>query len=220
MSHTSIRNEPKEEKCNCEEKFEIPFWDVSCSIQNGKIKTDLYTKDTDKNQYLLPSSCHPKQTTKAILFSLALRIVRVCSSPKDRDKRLMELRERLIARNYNPVMVDSALEKARKVPRGRALKKVEIKKKTLTLTTPYDPRLPAISSIVAKHWRTMTGQDSHLREVFPEPPLRAYKRQTNLRGHLVRAKVTQTKRSSRIVKGMKKCGHDCTSCAYIKEGKK
>ena len=103
--------------------------------------------------------CHPKQTNKAIPFSLALRIVRVCSSFKDRDKMLMELRERLIARNYNPGMVDSALEKARKAPRERALKKVEIKKKTLrpVLATPYDPRLPAISSIVAKHWRTMTG---------------------------------------------------------------
>ena len=42
----------------------------------------------------------------------------------------MELRERLIARNYNPGMVDSALEKSRKIPRGRALKKVERKKKT------------------------------------------------------------------------------------------
>ena len=88
------------------------------------------------------------------------------------------------------------------------------------LATPYNPRLPAISSIVAKNWRTMTGQDSHLKEVFLEPPLTAYKRQQNLRGHLIRAKVSQYKRSSRIVKGMKKCGNQCTSCAYIKEGNK
>ena len=31
-----------------------------------------------------------------------------------------------------------------------------------------------------KHWRSMVFADPHLREVFPQPPLLAYKRQPNL----------------------------------------
>ena len=128
MMHTSIKNEPIEQRCDCEELSSIPFLDVSCAIKEGKIVTDLHKKKTDKNQYLLPSSCHPKQTFKAIPFSLALRIVRICSDKEDRGQRLLELKEKLLARNYNRSMVESALNRARSVPRHKALKKVKKKK--------------------------------------------------------------------------------------------
>ena len=153
MSHTSIEGENIEDKCECKETPSIPFLDVSCKIKDGKIETDLYCKKTDKNQYLLPSSCHPKQTTNSIPFSLGLRIVRVCSNPEDRDRRLQELRDKLLARDYNIARVDSSIEKARKVPRDRALK-ISNKPKTNqrpVLVVPYDPRLPSITSIQARH---------------------------------------------------------------------
>jgi hypothetical protein len=35
------------------------YLDLTITIENDKIKTDLYRKETDKVQYLLPSSCHP-----------------------------------------------------------------------------------------------------------------------------------------------------------------
>ena len=178
MNHTSIKkNEPQESKCECEETYEIPFPDVSCSIREGKIHTDLYRKETDRNQYLLPTSCHPKQVTKSIPFSLGLRIFRVCSDEKDRDQRLSERKKRLLDRDYNEDMVDTALKKARAVPRKEALKQHTQYKKTKrpVLCTPYDIRLPAVSTIQAKHWRAMKSQDSYLGGVFKEPPLTAYK---------------------------------------------
>ena len=75
MSHTSIPNEANADKCECLDKASISFLDTLCTIIGGKIDIDLFKKDTDRNQYLLPSSCHPTQTTKNIPFSLALRIV-------------------------------------------------------------------------------------------------------------------------------------------------
>ena len=224
MSHTTIENEPLEDKCSCEEKTSIPFLDVVCSLRNGKVVTDLYNKETDINQYLLPSSCHPKQTTKSIPFSLGLRIVRACSNPEDRDKRLRELKEQLLERQYDKKLVEYALEKARNVPRNKALKKVRHANQTQrsVLAVPYDPRLPAIGSTIAKHWRSMASMDSYLKEVFQEPPLTAYRRQKNIRSHIIRAKVArkQTIYPLRYIKGMKKCGSNCTSCPYIEEGNK
>ena len=72
-----------------------------------------------------------------------------------------------------------------------------------------------------KHWRSMKDQDPNLQEVFPEPLLTAYKRQTNIKDWLVRAKVPDKKpnKPQRVMKGMKICGFNCTSCPYIKECK-
>ena len=59
----------------------IPFLDVRVSVKDGSIETDLYTKPTGKRQYLLVSSSHPQHTKRAIPFSLALRLRRICSNP-------------------------------------------------------------------------------------------------------------------------------------------
>ena len=72
-----------------------------------------------KNQYLLTSSCHPIGCTKNIPFSLGLRIVRICTNPKTRDLRLNELKQLLLEREYPNRLIDSALDKARKVPRNK-----------------------------------------------------------------------------------------------------
>ena len=72
---------------------------------------------------------------------------------------------------------------------------------------------------MAKHWRAMGNQDSYLNGVFKEPPLIAYRRNQNIRGHLIRARVAKYQRPKRYIKAMKKCGSNCTSCPYIKEGK-
>ena len=84
-----------------------------------------------------------------------------------------------------------------------------------------DPRLPDIQSIQAKHWRSMVCQDPYLSEVFPEPPLTAYKRQRNVRDHLIRAKVPSDPKlhPQRRQRGMKKCGKDCSACPFIREVK-
>ena len=63
-------------------------------------------------------------------------------------------------------------------------------------------------------------QDPRLCEIFPLPPLVAYKRPTNIKLKLIRAKIpTPTARPKRDLKTMKKCGK-CAACPFIKEGRK
>ena len=85
MTHTSIENEPLEDRCDCPNGTDIPFLDTLVSIKEGHIDVDLYKKETDFNQYLLPSSCHSKTVTTSIPYSLSLRIVRICIDPRNRD---------------------------------------------------------------------------------------------------------------------------------------
>ena len=89
-------DEDPEDRCDCEEQSAVPFLDTLISIKEGKIYVDLYKKETDRNQYLLPSSCHNRNVTNSIPFSLSLRIVRICIDPDKRDQRRYELKSLLL----------------------------------------------------------------------------------------------------------------------------
>ena len=67
----------------------------------------------------------------------------------------------------------------------------------------------------------MTRKNPYLAEVFPEPPLVAFKRQKNIKDYLVRSKVTpiQNRKSQRDKRGMRRCGKQCPACPFVKEGK-
>jgi hypothetical protein len=73
----------------------ISFLDTSSSLSEGVLSTDLYSKPTDTNQYLLPSSCHPPHVTTSIPHSQALKIRRICSTGKSLKKRLGQLKNNL-----------------------------------------------------------------------------------------------------------------------------
>ena len=95
------------------------------------------------------------------------------------------------------------------IPRAVALKKVVKSKHTRrpVFSVTYDPRLPDLLGMKRKHWRSMTIQDEHLENVFPEPPLVAYKRQKNLIDFLIRATLPPNPRHTEKQKSnvMKKC---------------
>ena len=63
-------------------------------------------------------------------------------------------------------------------------------------------------------------QDPRLKEIFPQPPLVAYKRPPNIKDKLIRAKVPKQNASKpkRNLPGMKKC-LSCGVCPYVREGK-
>ena len=70
--------------------------------EEGFIQTDLYTKETAKVLYLLPSSSHPGHITKNIPYSLGYRLLRICSVPIQFLKRLEELLTRFDLQKLPP----------------------------------------------------------------------------------------------------------------------
>ena len=102
------------------------------------------------------------------------------------------------------------LKKPTKIPRDLAIKKSSVIQKQTSrpvLAITYDPRLPCIPQILKKHWRTMVTVDPHLAEIFPLPPLTAYRRPSNLKDKLSRPKLN--------IPGMKKCGKSCAIGPYV-----
>ena len=78
-------------------------------------------------------------------------------------------------------------EKSTKEEERQKGKKEQEKRPVFALD--YDPRLPSMQPIQAKHWRSMVNQDQYLAKVFPKPPLTAFRRKNNLRSLLIRSKV-------------------------------
>ena len=193
----------------------IPFLDMVVKIDNnGLIETDLFKKDTAKVQYLLPSSCHPGHITKNIPYSLAYRLLRICSDTKSFKKRLEELRQDLLSRCYKPKLINDAFKRIAQIERSEALKRVsKAKDENTVLVTTFHPNLPPISKIVKKHWKVMTDESPRLKRCFQKPSVVAYKRPKNLRDMLIRAKIPQ-KKSSRKIDGFRNCGELCSMCPF------
>ena len=179
IKFTSTHTTPAENDCGCEIKQSVPFLDTLLTIKEGQIIVDLYKKPTDRNMYLLPNSCHPPNVTDNIPLACALRITRICSETSTRDKQHEHLKEFLLQRNYPVKMIERAINHAKSVPRSVLLKPVlrDTTTRRPVFVATWDPRLPSLSLILQKHWRSMTFMDSYLKEVFPEPPMVAYKRQ-------------------------------------------
>ena len=119
--------------------------------------------------------------------------------------------------------MDRAIERAKIIPRERALERVNKHKneggRRPVFSIEYHPALPSLSKILNKHWRVMV-EDPHLKEAFPQPPIVAYRRPSNLKEKLVRARVPPGYiRPKRKIIGMKKCPYNCLTCPYVQEGK-
>ena len=223
MNHTNLLDETEVTRCSCHPNTKIQFLETSCSIENGRNILDLYKKPTDRNQYSLTNSIHPAHCHENIPFSLAMRINRICIKPDTRNKRLQKLKVMLLEREYRSGMIDSAIEKVRAIPRKQAVNFTSRNpsNKRPVYVASFDPRLPNIQTITMKHGRSMKRMDPHLAEVFPEPPLIAYKRQANIREKIIRAKLNRpSNQPRRFQPGMKKCLKQfCGSCPYIREEK-
>ena len=119
-------------------------------------------------------------------------------------------------------MIVAAINRARAIPRNIALLKVITNKSTVQpiFSLTYDPRLPSIQQIQAKHWRSMKTQDTYLAEVFSQPPLTAFRKQRNIKDHIIRAQVARPQANPiGTQNGMLKCGLSCSACPYIIEKK-
>ena len=130
-------------KFTCEfSTSKIPFLDVMVHLVNQTLQTDLYSKPTDAHQYLHWSSCHPIHTRKGLVYSLAYRLRRICSTPEFLKNRLSELKQFLLARGYKSKVIDPAIERASSKQRCDAMAR---KPKTDNNRIPFVVRFNPVS---------------------------------------------------------------------------
>ena len=181
----------------------IPFLDVLVKFENGKIETDLYTKPTDSHNYLDWNSCHPKSTKIGIPFSQALRIRRICSKDSNFNFRLSQLESYLHFKKYPSRIIKEAFEKVKKVKREEALlyKKRETTSR-ITFPIEYHPNIQNLVPTVHEKFEKILLQEPSNKNIYPEPPMIAFKRPPNLKDMITRASIAGPNNSE---PGMQNC---------------
>jgi hypothetical protein len=165
----------------------MSFLDTTTTVKEGNMTTDLYSKPTDKHQYLSPSSCLPKHCFTSIPFSQAIRVKRICSTVETTEQRLGDLRHHLKRQGYNDKVIESGFSKASEINRNDLLEYKENKiNKRVPLVLTYHPSLEKISGIVRHHWKEIEKSEM-LAKLFPEPPVVVFRRPNSINDTLVRA---------------------------------
>ena len=225
--HPTIKFDPPQHN---EEDNSCNFLDLKISIENSKIQTDLYRKETSNPRALLPSSAHPGHVTHNIVYSMAFRLLRICSRENIFEQRLEDLKVNfLLPRQYSPKIVDAEFRKIKNLPgvdfterRKISLeKKLPKDKETKRIIAPftYDPFLPKISSVLKKHYRSLLFKKPELKPVFEEAPMAALRQPSNLKKIICRSKMYPVSRAGKFSRnchknapGWKKCGKGAATC--------
>ena len=194
----------------------INFLDVTVSIAEGVIETDLYVKSTDSHQYLLSSSCHPFYCKKGIPYSQALRLNRICSNNEFFDKRCNDLDKYLLERGYSEKIVRKEILRARAIPREAFLEKVnnQEKQNKINFNITYHPVFRNVRKILEELHVIPASDDGH-KKVFPDVPMIGFKNNKNLKAHLVRSQLPDLDEVGRS----KPCGgrRPCHLCENMKD---
>nr|XP_039273918.1 uncharacterized protein LOC120347871 [Styela clava] len=198
----------------------IAFLDIKVHIIDNKLETEIFTKETDSHQYLLPSSCHPKHVTANIPKGLFIRKRRTCSTEEFFTKHAEIMKSYLIKRNYKQTSIDKTIGMVKEITRDSLLtpKRKHNDQQLLPFVTNYHPNQPNFGNIFSKY-QYILNNNERLRNIFPAPPKIAYRKCPTLRDRLVRDKLKPE--SSREVKsGFYKCNRkSCSTCKYSEETK-
>ena len=79
---------------------ETPFLDLKIKLNEGKIRTDLYIKSTDRHQYLHFPSSHTNHTKSSVVYSQELLVKRICSGKEDFLNHMKEMKLWFLTQGY------------------------------------------------------------------------------------------------------------------------
>ena len=190
-------------------KTSINILDVTVSLIEGVIETDLYVTPSDSHQYLQSSSCHP-----GIPYSQALRLNRICKPHF--DKLCNDLERFLPERRYSSKLVQKEILWARKIPRNKLLdkKKSQRNDSKLTFNVTYYSVFRRLKSQL-KELHVILSCDEDHKKVFPEVSIIGFKKNKNLKSNLVRAALSDINEVGRC----QPCGGKrppCQLCSNMK----
>ena len=194
----------------------VNFLDVKVSLKNGVFSTDLYVKPTDTHQFLHPASCHPFHCKKAIPFSQALRLNRICSEDEEFENRCEDLYGWLRDRGYKHELIDDQIKRACRFDRDDLLTKGKPpRKNVVSLNIEYNPAFSKLSGVLKELNCILQGDEQH-RKVFSDTPLVGFSNGKSLKNILVRAVLPKQNSQSSNQWGSQKCGKPrCEVCKNV-----
>jgi hypothetical protein len=208
-------------KTNLKFTFEVgqtvPFLDTLVSIgESGKQESKLYSKETDL--YLRRDSCHPKSWTKGLVKGDLLRARRICRKDSDFYEAADKMKGYFVERGFERKEVEKTVAEIKGMKREETL--VYIKKDAngrIPFVLTFHPSLRALGQRLHKPFHLL---QTNKRKAFPEAPMMAYRKLTNLRDIIVHSVLKEggTEHTDTEKQGNKRCGDaKCHCCQHLVE---
>ena len=150
-----------------------------------------YVKPTEAFQYIHRTSSHPESVFTGLIKGELTRFVRTATNYENYLERANLFQEKLLLRGYSAHEFQRAFSQVDHRKRDEYLKE---KNKTcsshpLVFVTPFNPHVVNLRKALIANWNIIE-ESSHLKTIFNEKPLMAFKRGPNLRDSLVRARLS------------------------------
>ena len=167
-------------------KTNIPFLDVSMSIKNGRIDTDVYRKPTDVNMLLPFHSSHPRHCMRGIPYGQCLRLRRICSQDDVFQNRCKELQLKLCNRGYPKSLVESVTKKVSAIPREQTLRYTKRPNNAdrVPFVITHNPSHPPLAKWL-KDLMPSLHTSRRMKLAMPKPPIVGERNSSNLRRMLM-----------------------------------
>ena len=147
----------------------VDFMDLSISIDNGKIATTLFEKQSNRHLYISPHSCHPPGMITGVVHGMIRRVLTLCSDDSDKQRRIRQFVTHLRARGHQAETILS-------IVRAACAKHYAPKQDTsqrqqdptapprIFLHLPFHPNAPS-SSNIQRAWKQKVGNSPFVRRL-------------------------------------------------------
>jgi len=169
---------------------QVAFLDVMIKSTHQGIITDVHTKPTSAQNYLHRSSFHPPSLIRSIPKTQFIRLRRICTKLIDYDRNCQDFIQHFMRRGYAEKSLRNAAAEVRLMEREDLLtyKPKSSQQKRTILSVKWHPKFRHFPSILRQAYNTITATSSKMKEIFPHPPMVAFRRNRTTRNVLVHSR--------------------------------
>ena len=150
----------------------ISFLDLKISLCNGKLRTDLHVKPTDRHQYLHYMSAHTNHMKRSIKYNQTPRLSIICSYKNDFEKHLGGMKSWFWVRGYPDNLIKKEKGKVC-FSKSTKSKSNSQESKGVSLVLTFHPKFKSIGQLLNKHLHILY-MDQETRNVFTSGPMATF----------------------------------------------
>ena len=191
----------------------LHFLDVTVTLKDGHLKTNLYTKPTDAFLYLNKASNHPKHVIANIPKGQFIRIRRICTDKDEYFANCRKLSSFFVKRGYHQNDLAQTVKEISEIKRSKLLEDniQEKKDPQIIFVCEWHPNLSQLPSILKKH---LLENDTATKKIFLSRPIVAYRRPKSIKNYVIRNNIEADDVKKSKPKTTKPCGK-CKLCKDI-----
>jgi hypothetical protein len=202
-----------------EEGSSITMLDTRVALKDGHIQISMYRKPISNPQALSYNSCHPRTCKDAIPAAALQRICRLNSDRVERLSWMEDAKTRFEEAGYPTEIIQEAWDKVINKSQQELLQRStgnEEKEKAPFYVTTYHPALQPTASTMNKRFEILK-ESEHLKKIFKRPPIKAWKRGTNVKEILCPSRLLPLQ-AAVPTKGFYRCNKErCKLCPFAME---